>query len=40
MSMGQDPVPVDRVNVVGRILGDATLLRQAMAATKIKVEKV
>jgi hypothetical protein len=40
MSMGQDPVPVDRVNVVGRILGDATLLRQAMAATKIKVEKL
>lgn len=40
MSLGPDPVPADRVNVVGRILGDATLLRQAMAATKIKVEKV
>jgi hypothetical protein len=39
MSMGPDPVPVDRVNVVGRILGNATLLRQAMSAAKIKVEK-
>ncbi|MBI4401915.1 MAG: hypothetical protein HY581_09815 [Nitrospirae bacterium] len=39
MSMGPDPVPADRVNVVGRILGDATQLRQAMAATKIRVEK-
>lgn len=40
MSMGPDPVPADRVNVVGRIVGDATLLRQAMGATKIKLEKV
>jgi len=40
MSMGPDPVPADRVNIVGRILGDATVLRQAMAATTIKVEKI
>lgn len=40
MSTGPDPVPADRVNVVGRILGDATLLRQAMTATTIKVEKI
>ncbi len=40
MSRGPDPVPVDRVNIVGRILGDPTLLRQAMSATKIKVEKI
>jgi hypothetical protein len=38
MSMGSDPVPADRVNIVGRIIGDATLLRQAMAAAKIRVE--
>ncbi|MGH7164543.1 MAG: cyclophilin-like fold protein, partial [Nitrospiraceae bacterium] len=30
MSVGPDPVPADRVNVVGRIVGDASLLRQAM----------
>ncbi|MEK6525608.1 MAG: cyclophilin-like fold protein [Nitrospirota bacterium] len=40
MSRGPDPVPADRVNVVGRILGDATLLRQAVGATKIKVERI
>ncbi|MDA2910103.1 cyclophilin-like fold protein [Nitrospiraceae bacterium AH_259_D15_M11_P09] len=40
MSSGPDPVPADRVNIVGRILGDPTLLRQAMSATKITVEKI
>jgi hypothetical protein len=40
MSLGADPVPADRVNVVGRIVGDATVLRQALDATKIRVEKV
>lgn len=40
MSSGPDPVPADRVNIVGRILGDPTLFRQAMSATKIKVEKI
>ena len=40
MSTGPDPVPADRVNVVGRILGDATKFRQAMDATSIKVEKI
>jgi hypothetical protein len=39
MSFGPDPVPADRVNIVGRILGDATTLRQAMEARTIKVEK-
>jgi uncharacterized protein len=38
MSQGPDPVPADRVNVVGRILGDATRLREAMGASKIRVE--
>jgi hypothetical protein len=40
MSMGPDPVPADRVNVIGRIVGDATQLRQAMGATRIRVDKV
>jgi uncharacterized protein len=39
MSMGPDPVPADRVNIVGRIIGDATVLRGAMGAPTIKVEK-
>lgn len=40
MSMGPDPVPADRVNIVGRIIGDATKLRAAMAAPRIRVEPV
>jgi hypothetical protein len=40
MSTGPDPVPADRVNVIGRILGDATVLRRAMGATHISVDKV
>lgn len=40
MSMGADPVPADRVNVVGRVLGDAAALRQAMNATTIRVERI
>lgn len=39
MSIGEDPVPADRVNVIGRVLGDATVLRQAIGSTIIKVEK-
>lgn len=39
MSMGADPVPADRVNVVGKVIGDATVLRQAMTASKIRVDK-
>ena len=40
MSMSADPVPADRVNIVGRIIGDATVLRQAMAAAKIRVDPI
>jgi uncharacterized protein len=40
MSMGPDPVPADRVNIIGRIIGDATILRQVMAMPTIKVEKI
>ncbi|CAE6787186.1 MAG: hypothetical protein H8K06_01235 [Nitrospira sp.] len=40
MSMGADPVPADRVNVVGRVVGDAAMLRQAMNASTIRVERI
>jgi len=40
MSMGPDPVPADRVNVVGRIVGDATIFRRVMEASTIRVEQV
>ncbi|MDH4187464.1 MAG: cyclophilin-like fold protein [Nitrospira sp.] len=40
MSMGQDPVPADRVNVIGRIIGDATVLRKVMDVPNIRIEKV
>ena len=40
MSVGPDPVPADRVNIVGRILGDPTLLRGAMDASRIRIEKI
>lgn len=40
MSMGADPVPADRVNVIGRIIGDATQLRRVMEAPTIRVERV
>ena len=39
MSMGPDPVPADRVNVIGQIVGDATLLRQAYEASTIRIEQ-
>jgi len=41
MSMGSDPVPADRVNVIGRIVGDATVFRRVMEeARTIKVEQL
>lgn len=40
MSLGEDPVPADRVNIIGRVVGDPTILRQAIGATTIKVEKL
>ena len=39
ISTGPDPVPADRVNLVGRVMGDATSLRNAAGATKIRLEK-
>lgn len=40
MSMGPDPVPADRVNVIGKIVGDASQLRRVMEAPTIRVERV
>jgi hypothetical protein len=39
MSMGPDPVPADRVNIVGRIIGDASVLRRVMESPTIRVEQ-
>ncbi|GKS57901.1 hypothetical protein YTPLAS18_14280 [Nitrospira sp.] len=39
MSTGPDPVPADRVNVIGQIIGDASLLRQAYQASTIRIEQ-
>jgi len=39
MSLGDDPVPADRVNVIGKIVGDPKILRQALGgASMMKVE--
>ncbi len=40
MSIGEDLVPADRVNVIGKIVGDVTPLKQVMGVTTMKVEKV
>jgi hypothetical protein len=40
MSLGPDPVPADRVNLIGRITGDPTVLRRAMDASRIRLERV
>ena len=39
MSIGEDPVPADRVNVIGRLLDEPLVLRQAVGATMMKIEK-
>jgi len=39
ISTGQDPVPASEVNRVGKIIGDATLLRRTKGAAKIKIVK-
>ncbi|CUS37999.1 cyclophilin-like fold protein [Candidatus Nitrospira nitrificans] len=40
MSVGIDPVPADRVNIIGTIIGDATKLRQVMDVATIQLEPV
>src|SRR5215813_5881310 len=40
MSMGPDPVPADRVNIVGKVIGDPSILRRVMESPTIRVEQV
>ncbi|MBN1474828.1 MAG: hypothetical protein JW914_09450 [Syntrophaceae bacterium] len=40
MSTGLEPVPASEVNFVGRILGDATVLRKEKEAGKIRIELI
>jgi hypothetical protein len=37
LSIGQDPVPASEVNLVGRILGDAAVLKKTKGAGTIKI---
>jgi hypothetical protein len=39
MSTGSDPVPASSVNLVGRISGDATLLKKAKGTKGIRIER-
>lgn len=39
ISKGADPVPASEVNLVGRITGDATLLKEAKGAMRIRIER-
>ena len=38
MSSGADPVPASEVNLVGRIIGNANLLRQANSKENLRIE--
>ncbi|HMK49186.1 MAG TPA: cyclophilin-like fold protein [Thermodesulfovibrionales bacterium] len=38
ISRGEDPVPASEVNIVGRVVGDATILKRARGAGKIRIE--
>ncbi len=40
LSTGPDPVPASEVNLVGRILDDATLLRGCRGETSIRMELI
>ena len=39
MSKGPEPVPASEVNLVGKIIGDAALLKTAKGARKIRIEE-
>lgn len=39
ISKGPEPVPASEINIVGRITGDAALLRGAKGSRKIRIEK-
>lgn len=38
MSTGKDPVPASDVNIVGRVIDDATNLKKEKGASKIRIE--
>jgi hypothetical protein len=40
LSSGAEPVPASAVNIVGRILDDAVLLRSAKGAHRLKIERI
>jgi hypothetical protein len=40
MSTGSDPVPASAVNLVGKIMDDATILKKAKGAVNIRIEIV
>jgi uncharacterized protein len=40
MSLGDDPVPADRVNVIGKVIGDPKVLREATGASLMRVEQL
>ncbi len=39
MSKDTEPVPASDVNIVGKIIDDATILRKSKGATRIRIEK-
>lgn len=39
MSSGPDPVPASDVNVIGKIIGDASVLKKAKGVKTIRIEK-
>jgi len=39
MSKGPEPVPASELNIVGRISGDATILRRAKGSAAIRLER-
>jgi len=39
ISKGRDPVPASAVNLVGKIKGDATMLKRAKGSTEIRIEQ-
>lgn len=39
LSTGSEPVPASEVNLVGRIVGDAAILRTAKGASSVRIEK-
>jgi hypothetical protein len=38
MSTGKDPVPASEVNIVGKVIDDATILKKEKGALKIRIE--